>query len=77
MPNKPEARYKKNKKIKQYAKYSGLPFQLFGLIVVFAFIGYKLDAYFQNTTNYITACLILLAFAAFMYKLFVMLKKEK
>lgn len=67
----------KGEKIRHYAKYANLPYQLFGLIVVFAFIGYQADKYLQNEKYYCTAVLILVAFAAFMYKLFITLKKER
>lgn len=77
MTNNPSDKNDKNKKVKYYAKYSGLPYQLFGLIAFFAFVGYKLDQHFQNPKYYITACLILVAFAAFMYKLFMTLKQDK
>lgn len=77
MSKNSEKNSEKNKRIRQYAKYSGLPFQLFGLIALFGFIGYKLDTYFQNPKYYITACLILLAFTVFMYGLFVTINKDK
>lgn len=67
----------KAKKIRQYAKYANLPYQLFGLIAIFAFIGYQADKYLENEKYYCTAVLILVAFAAFMYKLFITLKKER
>jgi len=76
MAKSPSDKTDKNKKVKLYAKYSGLPYQLFGLIGVFGFIGYKLDTYFQNPKYYITACLILVGFTAFMFKLFAVLKSE-
>ena len=68
---------KKSKRIRQYSKYTGLPYQLLGFICVFGFIGYKLDQYFQNQNYYITAFLIIVGFGLFMYKLLVVLKNEK
>jgi len=77
MSKYPSDKPNKNKRVRQYAKYSGLPFQLFGLIAIFGYLGFKLDNYFQNQNQYLTASFILIAFVAFMYKLFVMLNNEK
>jgi len=59
----------RNKKIKNYAKYSGLAYQIFGLLAVSIFIGIKADDYFGNETRYITAGLCLLSLLSFFYRL--------
>jgi F0F1-type ATP synthase assembly protein I len=38
-----------------YAKYTGIAFQMLAIIGLFAFIGYELDKYFKNQTQWITA----------------------
>jgi len=70
-------REKRNKTIRSYAKYSGLAYQLVGLVVVSLFIGLKADKYFGNTeNNYITAILVIVVFFAYMYRLYIILIKN-
>lgn len=38
-----------------YAKYTGVAFQMMGIIAACAFIGYKLDQYYDHKTQWITA----------------------
>lgn len=64
-------------KVKAYVKYSGIAYQLFGLIAVSIFLGLKADKYFQFETKYITAGLTLLVFFAYMYKLSITVMKDK
>lgn len=70
-------RDKRNNTIRSYAKYSGLAYQLVGLVVVSLFLGLKADKYFGNTdNNYITAILVLVVFFAYMYRLYIILIKN-
>ncbi|WP_036678000.1 AtpZ/AtpI family protein [Daejeonella oryzae] len=58
IPEKPtnEEDLKDEKKaLSGYAKYTGVAFQMMAIIGVCAFIGYKLDEYYQNETQWITA----------------------
>ena len=43
-----------------YAKYTGIVFQMFAIIALFAFIGYELDLHLKNKVQWITAlsCII-------------------
>ena len=38
-----------------YAKYTGIVFQMLAIIGLFAFIGYELDSHLKNQTQWITA----------------------
>jgi len=67
LPNKQE----KNKKIRAYSKYSGLAYQLFGLLALTIFLGMKADKYFGNETQYITGISSILVLFAFFYKLII------
>jgi len=48
------------KPLNSYAKYSTLGFQMIGIIGVFAFIGYKIDASANHQTKWVTASLSLI-----------------
>lgn len=45
----------KNNQAKQYAKYSGMAFQLFAITGVGAFLGYYIDKKLQHQTPYFAA----------------------
>jgi F0F1-type ATP synthase assembly protein I len=51
-------------------KYSSLGLQLMATLAIAGWIGWKLDAYFHFTFPVFLLSLILLAFAAMMYKLY-------
>ena len=53
-----------------YIKYSGIAFQLAGLILMAYFIGNALDKKFQNTVPYFTLALIVFVFTGYIYKLY-------
>ena len=57
-------------------KYSGIAFQLVGLLLVSIFLGKKIDSWLGNEKAYCTALLIILVFSAYMYKLYIELMKE-
>lgn len=59
----------KSRKRDNYLKYSGLVFQLVGIILMSLFLGGWLDDKFNNETPYITIILVFLLFGAFMFKL--------
>ena len=50
---------KEKKYFSAYAKYSAMGFQMFAIIAVFAFIGYKIDQYQNSKTPLWTAFLSL------------------
>ncbi|MGI9544485.1 MAG: AtpZ/AtpI family protein [Cyclobacteriaceae bacterium] len=54
-------------RLRSYAKYSGLAFQLMAIIFVGVFTGVKLDAWLDNKFPSFTIGLSLLAFFAMMY----------
>jgi hypothetical protein len=53
----------------QILKYSGLAFQMAGILLVFTWIGQKGDAWFQFKTPWLTLLAILIALFGIMYKL--------
>lgn len=64
-----DQRTKRIRKVHSYTKYSGLAYQIFGLLAVTVFLGLKADAHFGNKTQYITAISCLVVLVAFFYKL--------
>lgn len=67
MPSKKSDR----NKTKEYAKYYGMAFEIFGFLFFGALIGRALDNYFD--TDYIVAITLLLALVAYFYKLMITL----
>jgi ATP synthase protein I len=75
--NKPtEKSTQESQAAKPYLKYSGLAFQMIGIMVLAALGGRKLDAYFGNDTPWWTLGLLLVAIAASMYLVIVSLTKK-
>lgn len=70
---KPDLRKTTNK----YAKYSGLGMQLIALLFLCIWLGKKLDARWGGENNYITAILLVTMLAAFFYKLYRELEKDR
>ncbi len=58
---------KKTEMMRNYARYSGMAFQIFAAILIGVFIGKKLDAYFQLERSYFTAACSLLFLLAGLY----------
>jgi len=59
----------KNKKVDAYLKYTGLAFQMAGVIIISLFAGKWLDQKLQLDKPYMTLTLMLVFFGAYMYKL--------
>ena len=62
--------------VKPYLKYSGLAFQMIGAMVLAAFAGGKLDAYFQTENPWFTVVLLVLAVVASMVLVILSLNKK-
>jgi F0F1-type ATP synthase assembly protein I len=62
---------------KQYLKYSGLAFQMIGVLVLAAWAGMKLDEHFQTENPWFTIVLLLLAVTASMVLVIVSLNKKQ
>jgi len=60
-----------------YLKYAGLASQLLVLLLVLAWIGKKIDQYFQNETLYFTAFLTVIGLMAFFYKVYLDLDRDR
>ncbi|MES3018777.1 MAG: AtpZ/AtpI family protein [Bacteroidota bacterium] len=50
-----------------YAKYTGVAFQMMAIIGAFAFIGYKIDQYYDHKPQWVTAiaCVIGVCFSIY------------
>jgi len=60
------------RKMITYTKYSGLGYQLIGLLAVSIWLGLKADAYFGNKTQYITAISCIVVLFGFFYKVYML-----
>lgn len=68
----PEETNQKKKKqslkgVNNYIKYSGLAFQMIGIIGLFAFAGYKIDDYLKSKTPLITGIFSLIGVVISIY----------
>ncbi len=75
-PAKQPLKETKSSQTKPYLKYSGLAFQMIGIMSLAAFGGRKLDAHFGNEIPWCTLVLLLIAIAASMYLVVVSLKQK-
>jgi F0F1-type ATP synthase assembly protein I len=57
-----------------YAKYTGIAFQMFAIIGVFAFIGYEIDKAYNHSTKWVTA---ILSLTGIMISLYIVIKSLK
>lgn len=64
------------KKMYAYLKYSGLAFQMAGIVVISILLGKWLDGKFGFQKPFMTIILVLFFFSAFMYKLYRELDKK-
>lgn len=76
MDNTPDQKPKREDSIKPYMRYSGLAFQMIGAMVLAAFGGMKLDAYFHTRNPWFTIVLLLVAVVASMMLVIVSLNKK-
>ena len=58
------------KNVRAYLKYSGLAFQMAGVVIISLFLGKWTDKFFGLQKPLFTIILVLLFFSAFMYKLY-------
>lgn len=65
------------KQVNQYLKYSGLAFQLAGLVLAGLFGGQWLDKTFHLDKPYFTIGLVVVLFSGFLYKLYLDLNPTK
>lgn len=66
----------KKKAVGSFAKYSSISFQMLVTIGLFAFGGYKLDAYMENETRILTALLSLTGVVISLYQIVRQLNKN-
>jgi len=76
MTDKRQNRKKQIQKVKAYTKYSGMAYQIFGLLAVTIFLGLKADAYFGNESKLITAFSSLFVLLAYLYKISITVLKK-
>ena len=67
----------KNKNVNNFARYSSISFQMLATIGVFAFIGYKLDAYRQAKSPIFTAIFSLVGVIISLYQVVKQLNKKE
>jgi F0F1-type ATP synthase assembly protein I len=63
-------------KVKSYVQYSGMVFQMIGIIGIFAFAGYKLDQHLQTKIPLYTAISSLLGVVLALYTVIRSLKEK-
>ncbi len=51
-----------------YAKYTGVAFQMMAIIAASAFIGYKIDEYYDHETQWVTAITCVLGVCLSIYQ---------
>lgn len=51
-----------------YAKYTGVAFQMMAIIAAAAFIGYKIDEYYDHRTQWVTAITCVLGVCLSIYQ---------
>ena len=69
-------RQKQIKKVRAYTKYSGMAYQLFGMLAVTVYFGLKADAYFGHESKLITAGLCLFVLVGYLYKVSITVMKK-
>ncbi|MBC8053383.1 MAG: AtpZ/AtpI family protein [Sphingobacteriaceae bacterium] len=62
------------KALSGYAKYTGVAFQMMAIIGICALIGYKLDEYYKNDPQWITALSSVIGVVASIYQVIRQLK---
>ena len=67
----------KKKSVNNFARYSSISFQMLATIGVFAFIGYKLDAYQHTKTPIYTATFCLVGVVISLYQVVKQLNKKE
>lgn len=75
MADKPKFHVKE--KFNPYMKYTGLAFQLAGIILFSFWLGRKVDEYFGFKKPYLTLILVMVMFGTYMYKLYIDLSKKQ
>lgn len=63
--------------VKPYLKYSGMAFQMIGVLVVAAFAGMKLDEYYETENPWFTIVFMLIAVVTTMVMTIVSLNKKE
>ena len=66
--NQPEDLASGKKALGSYAKYTGVAFQMMAIIGVSAFIGYKIDQYYDHKTQWVTALACVLGVCLSIYQ---------
>ena len=58
-PGEKKEKESRQENVKPYLKYSGMAFQMIGTLLVAAFVGVKLDAYFATENPWFTIAFLL------------------
>lgn len=55
MKDKPDINDSEKQALNSYVKYTGVAFQMMAIIGLSAFIGYKIDLWYEHKTQWVTA----------------------
>ncbi|WP_411274283.1 AtpZ/AtpI family protein [Daejeonella sp.] len=66
--NPPEDLDSQKRALGSYAKYTGVAFQMMAIIGASAFIGYKIDQYYDHKTQWVTALACVLGVCLSIYQ---------
>lgn len=70
------AKNKEEKLGNDLGKYMGMAFQMLAIIAIFTFIGYKLDAHYQNKQHVFTAALSLVGVLLALFQVIRLARKK-
>ena len=68
---------KPKKKLDTYMKYSGMAFQMMGILLLSGWIGGKIDAYYGFEKHYVTAGLMLFMLVTYLWKIVLETNNER
>lgn len=74
-PDKKDQSRNGGQALKSYAKYTGMAFQMMGIIAGFAFAGYKIDQYYGHKVQWVTAIACVLGVCFSIYQIIRQLKE--
>ncbi|UOR04433.1 AtpZ/AtpI family protein [Hymenobacter aerilatus] len=77
VPTPPEPDSDSDSRLRALAKYSGLGFQMLGIIGVFTFIGIKLDDYLNTKKPWWTVAFVLVGVISAMYQVIRSVTQDK
>lgn len=74
-PDQEDQSRNENQALKNYTKYTGMAFQMMGIIAGFAFVGYKIDQWYDHKVQWVTAIACVLGVCLSIYQIIRQLKE--